>query len=263
MIRGNFEGDEVATPPSAHGRITVAGVRVDDLTLGEAAEMALREGQDTCWVVTPNAVMLDACRRDASLCALLNRADLSVADGAGVLLAARRQGTPLRERIAGIELGERLLSRAAEEGLRVFLLGGRAGVAERAAERLGLRYPSLRVCGVCDGYFDKEGEEDRCVSEHIRAARPDILLVCMGFPMQERWIEAHVHLFPSLRVIAGLGGSLDVWAGDLRRAPRFMSRMGLEWAWRMAREPRRLRQLPAVLRCAIGWKRGASRDGKK
>jgi N-acetylglucosaminyldiphosphoundecaprenol N-acetyl-beta-D-mannosaminyltransferase len=80
--------------------------------------------------------------------------------------------------------------------------------------------------------------------------------------MQERWIEAHLHLFSSLRVIAGLGGALDVWAGDLRRAPRLVSRLGMEWAWRMAREPRRLRQLPAVFRCAIGWRGEATKAGK-
>ncbi len=228
--------------------VDLFGLRVDNLDADEAIKMALREGQGTCWVVTPNAVMLDACRRDALLCSLLNRADLSVADGAGVLLAARRQGTPLRARVAGIELGERLLAGAAESGLRVFLLGGRAGVAERAAGRLVQRYPRLCVCGACDGYFEKEGEADRCVTEYIRATRPDILFVCMGFPLQERWIEAHLHLLPDLRVVAGLGGSLDVWAGDIRRAPRLVSRVGLEWAWRMAREPRRLRQLPAILR---------------
>lgn len=228
--------------------VALFGLCVDDLSVEEAAQTALRVGEGTCWVVTPNAVILDACRRDASLCALLNRADLSVADGAGVLLVARRQGNPLRERVAGIELGERLLARAAESGLRVFLLGGRAGVAARAAERLEARYSGLCICGVCDGYFEKEGEADRCVTEHIRAARPDILFVCMGFPLQERWIEAHLHLLPDLRVVAGLGGSLDVWAGDIGRAPRFVSRVGLEWAWRMAREPKRLRQLPAILR---------------
>jgi len=251
MIQREFEGIEAVQQSNTHGRITVAGVRVDDLTLGEATEMALREGQDTCWVVTPNAVMLDACRRDASLCALLNRADLSVADGVGVLWAARRQGTPLRERVAGIDFGERVLSRAAEEGMRVFLLGGNVGVAERAAEQLCARYPGLCVCGCCDGYFDCEGEEDRRVTAHIRDLRPDLLFVCMGFPRQERWIEAHLHLFPSLRLAVGLGGSLDVWAGAVRRAPRFIACVGLEWAWRMAQEPKRLRHLPAILHCVF------------
>jgi N-acetylglucosaminyldiphosphoundecaprenol N-acetyl-beta-D-mannosaminyltransferase len=196
--------------------------------------------------------MLDACRRDVRLGVMLGRASLSLPDGAGVLHAARRMGTPLRERVAGIDFGEALLCRAEEQGLRVFLLGGREGVAERAAERLCARHPSLRVCGCCWGYFARDGESDRALIGQIRATRPDVLLVCMGFPLQERWIEAHLHLLDGVRVVAGLGGSLDVWSGDLRRAPRFVSRVGLEWAWRMAREPRRLRDLPAVWRMLFG-----------
>ena len=241
-------------PTNGHRSVRLCGVRVDDLTLSEAVEDALRERGAPCWVVTPNAVILDACSRDARLGVMLGHALLSLPDGAGVIRAARRIGAPLRERIAGIDFGEALLARAAEEGLRVFLLGGGAGVAERAAERLCARYPALRICGCCWGFFEKEGETDRSVIEHVRATRPDILLVCMGFPLQETWIESHLHLLDGVRVVAGLGGSLDVWAGDLRRAPRLVSRVGLEWAWRMAREPRRLRQLPAILRCAIGWR---------
>lgn len=229
-------------------QIKLCNVKIDDVTPEEAVNFALLDRGEPCWTVTPNATMLDACRRDGEKAALLNRATLSLPDGAGVLLAARRRGTPLKGRVAGIEFGEALLSRAAHEGLRVFLLGGAEGVAERAAVRLGLRYPGLCVCGYYWGYFQKGGEEDRRVTELIRAARPDILFVCMGFPIQETWIGAHLSLLGEVRVVAGLGGSLDVWAGELRRAPRIVSRVGLEWAWRMAREPRRLKHLPALAR---------------
>lgn len=242
--------------------VTLCGVRVDDRTLAEAVEEALRERETPCWVVTPNAVILDACRRDARLVTMLGRASLSLPDGAGVLRAARRVGAPLRERVAGIDFGEALIARAAREGLRVFLLGGGAGVAERAAERLRARYPSLCICGCCWGYFEKEGEADRCVIGQVRATRPDILLVCMGFPLQERWIETHLHLLDGVRVVAGLGGSLDVWSGNTRRAPQIVARMGLEWAWRMAHEPKRLRDLPAVVRCALGWRMHDAGDGR-
>lgn len=228
--------------------IYLCGVRIDKLTAKEAVERALYGEERPCWVVTPNAVMLDACNRNAKNAELLNHASLSVADGIGVTIAARRQGTPLAERIAGIAFGEALMERAAKEGLRLFLLGGRAGVAERAAKRLRKRYDGLNICGVHDGFFPKSGEDDRRVSSLICACRPDILFVCFGFPLQERWIFEHLSLFPSIRAIAGLGGALDVWSGNLRRAPKSVSDMGMEWAWRILREPRRLKNLPALCR---------------
>lgn len=231
--------------------INLYGVKIDNVSLDESVELALTERNEPCWVVTPNALMLDACRKDRQKAELLNRATLSLADGSGVLLAARRQGTPLRERVAGIEFGEAIMERAAREGLRVFLLGGAEGVAQKAAQRLTERYDGLRVCGSYWGYFEKTGEDDRRVCNIIRATRPDILFVCFGFPMQEEWIARHIDCLDDIRVIAGLGGSLDVWSGDLRRAPRIVSRMGMEWAWRMLREPRRLKQLPIILRTLV------------
>lgn len=229
-------------------RIRLCGVTVHDLTLEEAVETALEERGGPCFVVTPNALMLERCQKSASNAALLNQATLSLPDGAGVLLAAKWQKTPLRARVAGIDFGEALLRRAAEEGLRVFLLGGEEGVAWRASRALRERFPGLSVCGSYWGYFDKTGESDRTACAVIRACRPDLLFVCFGFPAQEQWIRAHLDCLSEVRVIVGLGGSLDVWAGDLRRAPGPVSRLGLEWAWRMLRQPKRLKGLPAILR---------------
>jgi N-acetylglucosaminyldiphosphoundecaprenol N-acetyl-beta-D-mannosaminyltransferase len=231
--------------------IEICHVKIHNTTLPEAVDYALSGERSPCWVVTPNAVMLDACERTPETARLLSGADLSIPDGAGVLLAAKRQGTPLSCRVAGIEFGEALLARAAEAGLRVFLLGGGEGVAEAAEERLRARYPRLCVCGTCWGYFEKSGEEDRRVTAYVRACRPDILFVCLGFPMQERWIEEHLRLLDGVRVVAGLGGSLDVWSGRLQRAPKPVSRMGLEWAWRMLKEPKRLKNLPAIVRFVL------------
>lgn len=231
--------------------VTLFGVEVHNLILEEAVEAALEDRGEPCFVVTPNALMLEACRTCEANAALLNRATLSLPDGAGVLMAAKRQKTPLRARVAGIEFGEALLERAAKEGLRVFLLGGEEGVAFRAAERLCERFAGLCVCGSYWGYFDKTGEADRGVCRMIRACRPDVLFVCFGFPAQEKWIAEHLDALSDVRVIAGLGGSLDVWAGNLRRAPALFSRMGLEWAWRMMRQPKRLRGLPAIIRFVV------------
>jgi N-acetylglucosaminyldiphosphoundecaprenol N-acetyl-beta-D-mannosaminyltransferase len=152
--------------------------------------------------------------------------------------------------VAGISFGEALLAEAARRGDRVFLLGGKDGVAPRAAEKLQKKYPGLIICAAYWGYFEKSGEENRRVLDMIRACRPDILFVCFGFPVQEYWIRQNLPHLPSVRVAAGLGGSLDVWAGDVRRAPVFVQKWGLEWAWRMAAEPERLTQLPQILRFA-------------
>ena len=231
--------------------VRICGVRIDNVTKEEAVRAALEERSGACVVTTPNAVMLDACRRDPALIELLNRSSLSLADGAGVLLAAKRQKTPLCQRVAGIEFGEALLTVAAKEGLRVYLLGGKEGVAKTAAERLRERYDGLCIAGTQNGYFQKTGAEDQLVISKIQAARPDILFVCFGFPLQEQWIAEHVEALSVLRVIAALGGSLDVWAGNVTRSPKLVSRMGLEWAWRMIREPRRLGKLPAVIRFGL------------
>lgn len=228
--------------------VRLCGVRIDRVTLDEAVERALSPSDEPCFVVTPNALMLDACRKNPPLATVLNRSALSLPDGAGVLWAARRHGTLLPCRVAGIEFGEALLRRAAEDGLRVFLLGGGEGVAEDAAARLCERFPMLRICGSYWGYFDRSGEENRRLLSILRACRPDILFVCFGFPLQEQWILENLYRLDGIRVIAGLGGALDVWSGHLRRAPKLVSRLGMEWAWRMLREPRRLRGLPAIVR---------------
>ena len=230
-------------------KITVCGVAFDDLTLEEAVKRAMGGGE-TCTVCTPNALMLEACREHPQYTELLNSASLVLADGAGVLAAAKRQGTPLCRRIAGIDFGEALLREAAVRGDRVFFLGGADGVAPQAAEKMIKKHPNLHVCGAFWGYFEKEGDENRRVLGMIRACRPDILLVCFGFPMQEYWIRDNLPLLPSVRVAAGLGGSLDVWAGRVRRAPVFLQNSGLEWAWRMAADPKRIKQLPHMFRFA-------------
>ena len=227
--------------------IKLYGVKIDNVTMNEAVYRALRSTGEPSVVFTPNAIMLEHARRDGELASLLNRASLSLADGAGVLWAAEKMGAPLCERVAGIDFGAALLARAERAGLRVFLLGGGEGVAERAAQNLIKKHPRLCICGTTWGYFERMGEENVSVLSYIRACRPDILFVCMGFPVQENWVVENLQHLTAVRTIACLGGSLDVWAGDLRRAPAWMSRMGLEWLWRMLCQPKRFANLPKIL----------------
>ena len=227
--------------------IKLYGVKIDNVAKSEAVYRALRVTGEPCVVFTPNALMLERVRRDAELAKLLNRASLSLPDGRGVLWAAKKMGTPLCERVAGIDFGEEILARAERSGLRVFLLGGGEGVAESAGENLRKKHPRLCICGTTWGYFNKIGEENTRTVSYIRACRPDILFVCMGFPVQERWAVDNLHHLTDIRVIACLGGSLDVWAGDLHRAPVWMSNIGMEWLWRMLCQPKRFANLPHIL----------------
>ena len=230
------------------GKITVCGIHFDNLNTEEAVHEVLRKDTPAQTVTTPNALMAEACAAHPEYLKLINSASVILPDGAGILSAAKRQGTPLRTRVPGIEFGERLLAEAAKRGERVFLLGGRDGVAPAAAKNLCRRYPGLQICGCFWGFFRREGEENRRVLGIINAVRPTVLLVCFGFPAQEQWIRDNIGFLPSVRVAAGLGGSLDVWAGEVRRAPAPFRAVRMEWAWRMLRQPKRIKQLPRLFR---------------
>ncbi len=192
-------------------------------------------------IFTPNTQILLSAQKSKSESALLQKADILIPDGAGVYLASKMLGAPLPSRMGGIDFAERLLAIAEKNRLSVFLLGGKAGVAKRASETLCGRYPKLRICGTQHGYFQKHGNENTAVVKKIKRAAPDILFVCFGYPLQERWLAENMSKLPSVRVGMGLGGSLDVWSGNIRRAPHAIQALGLEWLWRTALEPRRIK----------------------
>lgn len=240
------------------GKVTVMGIQFDNVTMEEAVRRSLRNNGEAQTVVTPNALIAQACADDPSLYPLVNSASLVLPDGAGILSAAKRSGTPLIGRVAGIDFAERLLAEAAKRGERVFLLGGGEGVAPAAAKNLQKKFPGLCICGCFWGYFDRHGEENRRLLSILNSCKPSILLVCFGFPIQEKWIRENIGFLPSVRVAAGLGGSLDIWAGRVRRAPRVFRAVRMEWAWRMMKEPRRLRQIPTLFR----FRAASRREGK-
>lgn len=192
--------------------VSVNGVRIDNLTRACALQRAMEYTRQPCVVMTPNVSMPKACRRERSGVRLLNAATLSLPDGAGGLAAARRKGKTLCERVTGTFFGEDVLAYAAEHALRVFLLGGKEGVAKQAAERLCRRFPSLCVCGTYWGDFQKGGAENLRVRSYLHICHPDVLLVCFGFPEQEAWIADNTDVLSSVRVVAALSGSFDAWA---------------------------------------------------
>ncbi len=208
-------------------------------------------------IFTPNASMLEAASRDLSLGRLLQSAELLVPDGSGVVLASRLVGEPLPCRLTGIDLAQWLLGVAESRDLSVFFLGGKPGVAKVAADQMQSKHPRLRIAGICHGYETNQ----EAVIGIIREACPDLLFVCLGFPKQEQWMADHLTALPSVRMALGLGGALDVWSGRIKRAPKPMQDLGLEWLWRTAREPRRLRtalSLPRFLGNAVRMHRWRS-----
>lgn len=209
-------------------------------------------------VFTPNAKIGADCLESPELHVLLGKADLLLPDGAGVLMASRRQTPerPLTHRLPGIEAGETVLRLCADMGLPVYFLGGRPTVAALAAARWKKRLPSLLVAGSHDGYFEKSGKENEAVIQEIDESGAAVVFVCFGFPIQERWIVENRDALPRVRMLMGLGGSFDVWAGKVRRAPRIVQALHLEWLWRSIRQPWRLKQLPSMMRYALGRAKG-------
>ena len=233
-------------------RTEIMGVGFDDLTLDEAAGAAagMIEAGGFHYVVTPNPELVDRARREEPFRQALNGADLVLPDGIGVVYAAKLLGRPLKGRCPGIDFAGKLMERMAKTGLRLYLLGAKPGVAETAAARLEAKYPGLIICGTHDGYF----KEDAPVVEAVRAAEADVVFVCLGAPKQEYWMVKNGPA-TGARLMAGLGGSLDVFAGVVERAPESWQRLGLEWLYRLTKEPKRIgrmARLPLFLVAALG-----------
>lgn len=233
-------------------RTDILGVGFDDLTLDEAAEAgaALVEGGGFHYAVTPNPEFLLTARHDEPFRQALLGADLVLADGVGVTYAAKILGRPLKGRVPGIEFAQRLAAWMAAHGKRLFLLGAKPGVAELAAANLKAAYPGLIVCGTHDGYFQEDGP----VVKTIQESAADVVFVCLGAPKQELWM-AEYGPSTGARFMIGLGGSLDVFAGAVERAPEKWQKMGMEWLYRLLKEPKRIgrmAKLPLVLVDAAG-----------
>lgn len=222
---------------------TILGVRVGNFTydrlLAEVDRVMVQGRQAMIVAINPEKVV--KAQTDEALKELLNEAEMPIADGIGVVLASRWWGGKVRERVTGVETMLHLCRHAAARGYPVFLLGAKPGVAEKAARILQSRYPGLQVAGTQHGYFD----DDREVVERINRSGARILFVAMGSPRQEYWIRKHRDdLAP--RILQGVGGSLDVICGHIPRAPEWMQRVGLEWLYRLIKEPSRWRRQLAL-----------------
>ena len=218
-------------------RTDVLGVGFDNVTKAEAVERALelidaREGR---YVVTPNPEIVMLAKENPALKEALAGADIVLPDGAGIVKGAAILGRPMKEKVPGIDFACGVMARLAERGGSVYLFGAKPGVAETAAETLRTKFPGLVISGTSDGYFSDDGP----IIEKISDAAPDLLLVCLGAPKQELWMaKMSGKLLVGLMV--GLGGSLDVFAGTVKRAPEAWQKLDLEWLYRLLKEPRRI-----------------------
>ncbi len=232
-------------------KINVLDVEFDNCTMDEAVTAALNaiDARSGSYVVTPNPEIVMMARTDSALAQAIDHAEMVLPDGVGVIYGAKILGTPLQEKLPGIDFAQNLMIQLAQRNGSVFLFGAKPGVAELAGEKLAQKYEGLVIAGTCDGYF----QDDAPIIEQINSVHPDLLLVCLGAPKQELWMEQHSGEL-NVGLMAGLGGSLDVFAGVTQRAPEIWQKLGLEWMYRLLKEPKRIvrmMKLPQFVLCVI------------
>lgn len=257
----SFEVDKLSEKASSNftllsecldnNKTEVLGIRIDNLSMKEAADKieSFLQKRNHNLIVTPNPEMIMASQKDIELRAIVNSAALAPPDGVGLMIAGRILGRKFKGRIPGIDLMLKVVEIAKAKGSRIFLLGGREGVAEAAAKEL-----NAYIAGTFHGY----SMNDQLVLDKIKEARPDMLFIGLGSPKQEKWANKHSKGL-NVPVVMCIGGSLDVISGRVKRAPAFMRSIGLEWLWRLALEPgrwRRMTALPVFLMKVVGSRYG-------
>jgi N-acetylglucosaminyldiphosphoundecaprenol N-acetyl-beta-D-mannosaminyltransferase len=227
----------------------ILGVRVHRVRMADALQKIeqLIQRREPSLVITADANAILIALEDAEFRQLLETAPLVTADGAGLTWAGKRLRQPFPERVSGVDLVEHLTRLSHEKGYRLYFLGAAPGVAEKAAQNLLLKYPNAQIVGVQHGYFQPTDEP--AIAAQVAAARPDVLLVGMGMPRQEKWAWKH-RVVLGVPVMIGVGGSFDVYGGVVKRAPRWMQRLGCEWLWRLLQDPRKIKKVRNLPRFA-------------
>lgn len=220
----------------------ILGVTFDVLTMNEAVKKAMSFFEDgrKHIICTPNPEIVMEAQEDEQLMNILKAADLVVPDGIGVVWASKYSKKRIKERVAGYDLGQNLMKEMAKTNKSVYFFGGAPGVAAQAAKKMQKEYEGLRIVGVRNGYFS--GKEEKEIIAEIKACKPDLLLVGLGAPKQEKWIYDNLR-FTNAKVAIGVGGSFDVMAGTLKRAPKIYQKLGLEWFHRLISQPTRIKRM--------------------
>ena len=227
--------------------IKILGVEIDNITLDEAGEITkklIKESNKSCTlIVAPNTEFVMTAQKDKEFFDILKTAKLATPDSVGITLGAKMQGKKLKERIPGQAYFRKIIELSDKENLSVYLIGGMPGIVEKTKENLLKIYPNANIVGIHNGFFDKQ-EEDRMIEE-INKLQPNMLFVATGHPRQEKWIYNNRHRL-KVDVAAGQGGTYDYEAGRIKRAPKVIQKLGIEWLWRLAIEPSRIIRMMAL-----------------
>ncbi len=231
------------------GICNILGVPFNNMTAVEAVEMALvcMENGSKNMLFTPNPEMVMLAQKDEEFMEVLNKSTINVPDGIGIVYGSKFTNNPIGERVAGYDLIQSVFERIKTSQKTVYFFGGAPGVAQQAKEAMEKKYRGLNIVGVADGYFDEEREKE--IINEINELCPDLLLVGIGFPKQEKWIYNHLDKL-NVRLAVGVGGSFDVMSGNVKRAPKIFIKLGLEWFHRLITQPSRfvrMLQLPLFM----------------
>ncbi len=242
-------GENVIINDEKRQRIKLFGVPIDKITSNQAIEKIDQFviQKKPCFIVTPDTLAILRARKDSKYLNITKNANLVTPDGAGILWATSLLNTPLLERITGIDLIKRICDLAEKKGYKLYLLGAAEGIIEKAVENIKKEYPRINIIGYHHGYFNnkhsndsEKGEED--IIREIKDKKPDFLLVGLGVPKQEIWISKHKDEL-NIPVCIGIGGSFDVLSGKIPRAPLWMQDHGMEWIFRLLKEPKRIKRV--------------------
>ncbi|MDZ7798359.1 MAG: WecB/TagA/CpsF family glycosyltransferase [Patescibacteria group bacterium] len=222
--------------------IKILGVKVTNIGLRELREKIKEylNSNKQRFLTTVNPEIILKAHKNEDYKKILNKASLSLPDGFGLVLASRFKGQKIKKRITGNDLIEIICAQAEKESKTVYLLGGRKDVPAQASYQLKEKYPDLEIVGFDNSRIYSERIFSRGILKKIIHAKPDILLVALGAPKQEKWIARHLRKMISVKIAVGVGGAFDFLAGQIKRAPNFMQKMGLEWLWRLFWQPWRL-----------------------
>ncbi len=222
--------------------IKILGVKVNNISLEETylrTKELIETSNKSCQMIfAPNTEFIMCAQKDKEFFEILNMSKLSTPDSIGIEMAAKRLGKPLKERIQGQKYFRKIVEEGEKLGWSFYILGGKDDTPNKAVENLKKIYPKLNVVGLHEGYFENEEDENKVIEE-INSLQPNILIVAMGAPKQEKWIYANKDRL-KVDVACGQGGTLDYEAGNVKRAPEFFQKIGLEWLWRLIKQPSRI-----------------------
>lgn len=241
-------------------KVCIMGIEYANAPLSEIVDecISFTAERGSKMVVTPNGEIAEYAYHHEDFNSILKSADLIIPDGVSIIVASKKIGTPINQRVPGVETAQEIIRRLDSSSGSLFLFGGAPGVADEAAENITKEYPNIRIAGTENGYF----EDDAPIVKKINAASPDVLFVCLGSPKQEMWMSRNREKL-SCGVMLGLGGTLDVLAGRVKRAPAIFCKLGCEWLYRTVKQPSRIFRVMKIPRFVFRCKRIAKKEAKR